>query len=1100
MLLCICTVLQTSGSPYPPTFQITRDNIGIVLQDYVRVPLSSTTPGTYPPPIDFTNQLNRVSLMRFEPGSSPQFAARTFVSDLNRSLYILDRATQTFTTYINFEEVFPKFVNRISLGAGLATFAFDPDYEQNGRFYTIHTEGPNRPGHPEPTNTNLPGLDLTAGYVTTPSVDPPGVTILRHAVLVEWIDLDRTNTTFEGTAREILRIGFNHGNHSIADMVFNPAAQPSDADYGNLYVAVGDGGAGQEDDETHTIPQRLDVLPGKILRITPDLDRRPADELSANGRYRIPTTGPDPNPFTGFEPTVKKEIFSYGHRNPQRMSWDVVTNVLIVAEIGVTSWEEINIIRKGENYGFAEREGSEQLFVGGVNDRKTGSQTEPPTPFPDPDTLTVEGIGPVTPRYPVAAYSHRDGDAVSGGFVYRGSLLPQLQGQYIFGDITTGRILYADIGEMLAAEDGDPASLAPVRELQIVFDSPDDTPDRGAETRRLFDVIADEYAVRGGVASDGAALPGPSNHLSDSVDPDGVPYGGGRADIRLAMDRDGELFVLSKSDGMIRAIVAAVTGPTSATLTTTPNPSASGEAVQLEARVIAHPVSPGGSVEFFDEAVSLGVAPLADGVATLSVSGLESGTHRLTAHYLGDAPGFLSSFSHAVNHVVSAPDTLLLTVAIGGAGSGAVTSVPAGITCPGTCAYAFAPGASVSLTATPDGASTFTGWSGGCTGTSNCNVTLSAATSVTATFSPTGPDLIAVVGSVPATAAPGGAVTIPATTANQGSASAAASSTRYYLSPDPIKHVGDAVLGTRSLTAVAAGASVTPTAPFTVPSATPLGAYYVLACADDLVKVVELDELNNCDASDQLMTVTRPDLVTTAVGNPPAQIAPGASFSATDTVTNQGGHTAAKSNTRYYLSPDTVKNAGDVLLSGMRAVPALAPTASSTGPRTVAVPAATSLGVYYLLACADDLLKAAELVESNNCRASATQVLVGRPDLVTSNVSNPPSEIIAGTTFSLTATVTNQGTAGAGSSSMRYYLSLDALKDASDVLLSGTRTVTALAPGQSYMGSRTVTVPSTTSPGTYPLLACADDLAVVTELDDTNNCTAAATTIEVRSP
>ena len=152
------------------------------------------------------------------------------------------------------------------------------------------------------------------------------------------------------------------------------------------------------------------------------------------------------------------------------------------------------------------------------------------------------------------------------------------------------------------------------------------------------------------------------------------------------------------------------------------------------------------------------------------------------------------------------------------------------------------------------------------------------------------------------------------------------------------------------------------------------------------------------------------------------------------------------------------------------------------------MPAATSLAVYYLLACADDQLKTAELVESNNCRASAAQVLVGRPDLVTSSVSNPPSEIIAGTTFSLTATVTNQGTAGA------------ALKDASDVLLSGTRTVTALAPRQSYTGSRTVTVPSTTSPGTYPLLACADDLAVVTELDETNNCTPAATTIEVRSP
>ena len=61
-------------------------------------------------------------------------------------------------------------------------------------------------------------------------------------------------------------------------------------------------------------------------------------------------------------------------------------------DIGLNAWEEVNILTKGSNYGYAEREGTEQLFVGGTNDGKTGGQTVPPTPFPDPDSLTVTGI------------------------------------------------------------------------------------------------------------------------------------------------------------------------------------------------------------------------------------------------------------------------------------------------------------------------------------------------------------------------------------------------------------------------------------------------------------------------------------------------------------------------------------------------------------------------------------------------------------------------------------------------------------------------------------------------------------------------------------
>src|SRR5205807_2541212 len=146
-----------------------------------------------------------------------------------------------------------------------------------------------------------------------------------------------------------------------------------------------------------------------------------------------------------------------------------ISNKLMADDIGLNSWEEVNIVAKGANYGYSEREGNEQLFVGGTNDGKTGSQTVPPTPFPNPDTLTVTGInGPVTPVYPVAEYSHRDGDAISSGFVYRGSLLPELVGKYVFGDISTGRLFYADLADMIAKDDGDPTSLAAVHELQVV--------------------------------------------------------------------------------------------------------------------------------------------------------------------------------------------------------------------------------------------------------------------------------------------------------------------------------------------------------------------------------------------------------------------------------------------------------------------------------------------------------------------------------------------------------------------------------------------------------------------------------------------------------
>jgi hypothetical protein len=235
------------------------------------------------------------------------------------------------------------------------------------------------------------------------------------------------------------------------------------------------------------------------------------------------------------------------------MTWDPVSNKLLVNHIGLYSWESVVIIHAGTNYGWAEREGIEQVFIGGTNDGKTGSRTSPTTPFPNPDSLTVTGIvGSVTPTYPVACYSHKDGDAISSGAVYRGSLLPQMRGKYFFGDITTARLFYCDLGAMLATDDGLRTNTATIHELQIVY---------GGVERRTWDIVKEGYASKGGSAS-GAVLPGGCGGLNTGGnDPQGIPYGCGRADIRLAQDSDGEIYVLSKSDGMIRKMVAAISPP-----------------------------------------------------------------------------------------------------------------------------------------------------------------------------------------------------------------------------------------------------------------------------------------------------------------------------------------------------------------------------------------------------------------------------------------------------------------------------------------------------------------------------------------------------------
>ena len=556
---------------YPPAPQVKKDGTALRIEDYASLPFSSLRlEGPYPPKFEPRGQLGKSNMLISEPAGAPQAAARLFVVEQNGILYLMDKKSRAFTPYIDFGRIYARFNTDPNLGMGVVSMAFDPEYAKNGKFYTVHTENPRRTDDPQPPgNAAMPALDLSQHKVTPQFTVPAGVT-LYESIVTEWRDTNIGNSTFEGTARELMRIGTNFARHPVGDLLFNPLAKPGDADYGNLYISTGDGEAGERAGVTHPVPQRLDALPGKILRITPDITLRPQDKLAASGQYRIPSTGANANPFVNV-PTALGEIYAYGLRNPHRIFWDAPTNTLLANDIGDQAWEEINIIVKGGNYGWGEREGQEHRFTGGPNGARTASQIDPQPPHPSPDTLVVDGLDqPVKPIYPVATFSHRDGLAVGSGYVYRGKLMPQMVGKYLFTDIASGRLFYTDLKEMLDARATTPVKVAQINEIQIVYQGPGEEA-KGAVNRRMFDIVADAFVRKGGVRSSNCVLPdgssGPKGLITcggrgQGKDPDGIPWGGGRADVRLAIDGDGELYLMSKGDGMIRKLTSVVAPPT----------------------------------------------------------------------------------------------------------------------------------------------------------------------------------------------------------------------------------------------------------------------------------------------------------------------------------------------------------------------------------------------------------------------------------------------------------------------------------------------------------------------------------------------------------
>ncbi len=202
----------------------------------------------------------------------------------------------------------------------------------------------------------------------------------------------RGNTVDVASRRELLAVPQPQPNHNGGQLGFGPD--------GMLYVGLGDGGGAGDQGNGHAEGgngQSLDTVLGKILRIDP--------MPSGSREYTIPSD----NPFAdgGGQP----EIWAYGLRNPWRFTWDRKTGDLWIADVGQNEWEEVDFVADGRgarlNFGWNRLEGTHQF----------------------------SGAAPARAVAPIYEYSHAGGGcSVSGGYVYRGTKIPALDGAYVFSD------------------------------------------------------------------------------------------------------------------------------------------------------------------------------------------------------------------------------------------------------------------------------------------------------------------------------------------------------------------------------------------------------------------------------------------------------------------------------------------------------------------------------------------------------------------------------------------------------------------------------------------------------------------------------------------
>ncbi len=252
-----------------------------------------------------------------------------------------------------------RLVSRSGNEEGLLSVAFHPHFDQHPLLYVYYSssEGP------------------------------------RHTVVARFAYDPARRAADPASHRVLLQIPQPYSNHKGGQMAFGPD--------GMLTIGLGDGGSGGD---PHGNGQNRRTLLGKILRI--DVDH-PQGGLA----YGIP----EDNPFRGATDGSRPEIWAFGLRNPWRFSFDRATGDLYAADVGQDEVEEVDLIRKGGNYGWNIMEGS-QCFLPSSGCSRTGLEL------------------------PIAEYTHREGISITGGYVYRGQALPGLRGKYVFGDYGSGTV------------------------------------------------------------------------------------------------------------------------------------------------------------------------------------------------------------------------------------------------------------------------------------------------------------------------------------------------------------------------------------------------------------------------------------------------------------------------------------------------------------------------------------------------------------------------------------------------------------------------------------------------------------------------------------
>ncbi len=238
-------------------------------------------------------------------------------------------------------------------------FTFHPQHEENGYLYVIC----NGPAEAENKQNRISRFTIDR--------EPP------HAVVPE---------------SELVILEWDSNGHNGGDLAFGPD--------GYLYCPTGDG---TSDSDPLKTGQGLDDLLAVLLRID-------VDHPSDGKQYSVP---PD-NPFVDV-PGARPEIWAYGFRNPWRMDYDHELDQLWVTQNGQDLWEQVYLVRKGENYGWSVYEGSHPFYL----ERPLGPQ-------------------PHTP--PTTEHHHSEARSLTGGIVYHGEALPELHDTYIYGDYSTGKI------------------------------------------------------------------------------------------------------------------------------------------------------------------------------------------------------------------------------------------------------------------------------------------------------------------------------------------------------------------------------------------------------------------------------------------------------------------------------------------------------------------------------------------------------------------------------------------------------------------------------------------------------------------------------------